>query len=230
MKIRGMAVFLAILLAFGATLAVFLYVRGVRDEAKSSAGSVTVIVSKLDIQSGTPLDPLVLQGGFTTRSFSRASLVEGVVTDLSQLRGQIAGSGILAGEQISLKRLAALGTSTSKLGLHAGFVAVTVPIEGPRLVGGAVSKDDHVTIYATVGEATLTLVPNAHVLQVTGVGTTTSGAPAAGGAVTITFELKPADSQRLVLAQEKGSLWMALLPPGENGTRQAPLTLNGLNR
>jgi Flp pilus assembly protein CpaB len=231
MKIRGMAVFLAILLAFGATLAVFLYVRGVKDEAKSSSGSVNVIVSKLDVQSGTPLDPLVLQGGFTTRSFPRGSLVEGVVTDLSQLRGQIAGSIILAGEQISLKRLAALGTSTAKLGLHAGFVAVTVPIDRPKLVGGNISKDDHVTVYATVGDATLTLIPNAHVLEVTGVATTTSGGTvAAGGAVTVTFELRPVDSQKLVLAQEKGSLWMALLPPGAPGTRQAPLTVNGLNR
>jgi Flp pilus assembly protein CpaB len=114
--------------------------------------------------------------------------------------------------------------------LKPGFVAVTVPIEAPRLVGGAVAKDDHVTVYATVGDATLTLIPSAHVLQVTGVGTTSSGASSAGGAVTITFELKPADSQRLVLAQEQGSLWIALLPPGDNGTRQAPLTLNGLNR
>jgi pilus assembly protein CpaB len=229
MKIRGTAVFLAILLAFGATLAVFLYVRGVRDEAKSSSGSVNVIVSKLDIQAATPLDQLVLQGGFTTRSFPRSSLVDGVVTDLSQLRGQIAASIILAGEQISLKRLAPLGTSTSKLGLHAGLVAVTVPIDSPRIVGGTVSKDDHVTIYATVADATLTLIPNAHVLQVTGVGTTSTGVRS-GGAVTITFELKPVDSQRLVLAEEKGSLWMALLPPGEQGNSQPPLTLNGLNR
>src|SRR6266496_1387939 len=105
MKIRGMAVLVALLLAVGATLAVFLYVRGVRDEAKVTSGSVNVIVSKVDVQAGTPLDPLASQGAFTTRSFPQASLVEGVVTDLSQLRGQIAGSVILAGEQISLKRL-----------------------------------------------------------------------------------------------------------------------------
>jgi pilus assembly protein CpaB len=230
MKIRGMAVFLAILLAFGATLAVFLYVRGVKDEAKSSSGSVNVIVSKLDVPAGTPLDALVAQGGFTIRSFPRGSLVEGVLTDPSQLRGQIAGSIILAGEQISSKRLSALGTATTKLGLKPGFVAVTVPIEAARLVGGAVSKDDHVTVYVTVSDATLTLIPSAHVLAVTGVGTTTSGAPSAGGAVTITFELRPVDSQRLVLAQEKGSLWMALLPPGAEGTRQSPLKIAGLNR
>jgi pilus assembly protein CpaB len=226
MKIRGMAVFLAVLLAFGATLAVFLYVRGVRDEAKSSSGSVNVIVAKVDVQAGTALDPLVLQGGFTTRSFPRGSLVQGVVTDLSQLRGQIAGSIILAGEQISLKRLATVGTSTSKLGLHKGFLAVTVPIDRPKLVGGNISKDDHVTVYATVGGSTVTLIPDAHVLQVTGVGTTTSG----GAGISITFELKPADSQKLVLAQESGSLWLALLPPGDKGTHVAPLTVTGLNK
>jgi Flp pilus assembly protein CpaB len=229
MKIRGMAVFLALLLAVGATLAVFLYVRGVRDEAKTSAGSVTVIVSKQDIQSGAALDQLVLQGAFATRNFPQGSLVEGVVTDLSQLRGQLAGSTILAGEQISAKRLVPVGTSTSKLGLHDGFVAVTIPVDAPKLVGGVIAKDDHVTVYVTVGDATLVLIPTAHVLAVTGVGTTTSGAPA-GGAVTVTFELKPSDAQKLVLAQEKGAFWMALLPPGAQGIRQPPLTTNGLNR
>jgi len=240
MKIRGMAVFVALLLAVGATLAVFLYIRGVRDEAKVTSGSVNVIVSKVDVQAGTPLDPLASQGAFTTRSFPQASLVEGVVTDLSQLRGQIAGSVILAGEQISLKRLAQAGTSTSKLGLHEGFLAVTIPIDRPRIVGGAVSKDDHVTVYATVNGTTVTLIPNAHVLLVTGVPTTTTGGTTGGtttqsagssaGAVTITFELKPADSQKLVLAQESGSLWLALLPPGDQGNHQSPLTAAGLIR
>jgi Flp pilus assembly protein CpaB len=229
MKIRGMAVFLALLLAVGATLAVFLYVRGVRDEAKTSAGTVTVIVSKTAIQSGTPLDPLVTQGAFTTRSFPRGSLVEGVVTDLSQLRNQIAGAVILPGEQIPAQRLAPVGTSTSKLGLHDGFLAVTLPMDRPSIVGGAVAKDDHVTIYATVGDAIINLIPNAHVLQVSGV-TTTSGGGSAGGGIMLTFELRPADAQKIVLAQEKGNLWLALLPPGATGTHQPPLTSAGLAR
>src|SRR6266496_790764 len=104
MRIRGMAVVLAMLLAFAATLAVFLYVRGVRQEAKTGGGDVNVIVAKQNISVGQDFNPLIQEGVFTTKAFPRDSLVQGVVTDLNQLRGKTAAFPILSGEQISILR------------------------------------------------------------------------------------------------------------------------------
>src|SRR5439155_4404156 len=97
MRIRGMAVVLAMLLAFAATLDVFLYVKGVRNDAKTGGGTVDIVVSKQDIAVGQALNPLIESGAFTTRGFPRDDLVQGVVTDLNQLRGQTAAFPILAG-------------------------------------------------------------------------------------------------------------------------------------
>src|SRR5438874_2728219 len=67
MKVRGYALFVAVLLAAAATGAVYLYVQGVRHQTvKTPSGMVTVIVPKQDITVGTPLDKLIDAGGFTT--------------------------------------------------------------------------------------------------------------------------------------------------------------------
>ena len=39
------------------------------------------------------------------------------------------------------------------------------------------------------------------------------------GQVTLTLDLLPDDSANLVYAAEQGSLWFALLPPGEDGVQ-----------
>lgn len=236
-RIRGMAVVLAMLLAFAATLAVYLYVKGVREEATTGGEMVTVIVSKQDIPVGTALDPLIEQGVFTTKSIPRDALVAGAVTDLSQLRGQTTAFPILANEQISVQRFQGR-TEESGLGLREGFQAVTISVGVEQAVGGHVQRGDRVTIYGTfdvtiiqpdlpallagaerrevkVGQMTLTLVPEVRVLDVD------SEDPGL-----ITLELTPEDTERLVYAKEHGSLWLALLHPKDKGQRLGPINLN----
>jgi pilus assembly protein CpaB len=223
-----MAVVLAMLLAFAATLAVFLYVRGVRQEAKTGGGTVDVIVSKQDIPVGQALNALIEAGAFTTKGFPRDSLVQGAVTDLNQLRGQTAAFPILAGEQISSLRFQG-ATQFSGLGTAPGFEAITVSLDGPRGAGGIAQRGDHVTVFATFGQPaptrgaqqqqsansfTVTLIPDVKVLRVLG-----------EGPVVMTLELKPQDAQKMVYATEKGTLWLGLLPPGEQGKGQSPTDL-----
>jgi pilus assembly protein CpaB len=226
MRVRGMAVLLAMLLAVAATLAVFLYVRGVRRDSTKTVQTVTVIVSKVDIAVGTRLDTLASQGSFTTRNFPQDTLVQGVVTNLSQLQGQVAAFPILAGEQISQVRFeGTTSVSGGRLGIPDGFVAVTVPLDAPKEVGGAVARGDHVTIYATFSTSTLTLIPDALVLNSgTSLIAAQNGQPAQS-TYQLTVALKPLDAQRLVLAQSKGELWTSLLPPNQQGTSVPRVTV-----
>ena len=62
MKSKGSALILAGLLAAAATAAVFLYVKGVRQQVKTSSTIVQVIVAKQDIGANTQLAPLVSSG------------------------------------------------------------------------------------------------------------------------------------------------------------------------
>jgi pilus assembly protein CpaB len=226
MRVRGMAVLLAMLLAVAATMAVFLYVRGVRRDARTTVQTVTVIVSKADIPVGTQLDSLASQGAFTTRNFPNDTLVQGVVTNLSQMQGKVAAFPILAGEQISQLRFeGTTGVTGGRLGIPDGFVAITVPLDAAKEVGGAVTRGDHVTIYVTYQTSTSTLVPDALVLNSgTGLIPAQNG-QAATPTYQLTLALKPGDAQRLVLAQEKGTLWSALLPPNQQGTSVPRVTV-----
>jgi pilus assembly protein CpaB len=233
MKSRALFLGVALLLASSATLAVFLYVNGVKKQAGvSGSGAVTVIVSDRDIPAGTDLDTLMAEGAFTAMSVPEDAQVRGAVGDLSELEGRITSSPVLEGEQITSARLQggdqALPGGT--LGIPRGYEAVTLPLEMPRLVGGAVQPGDHVTIYGTFNrpeDITVTLVPDVEVLRVTGF----LRSPDASDSVdetSVTLALKAQDSAKVVLAQEKGSIWFALQPPEQEGSKSKPVVQPGL--
>lgn len=230
MKPRGLAMAVALLLAVGATSAIFLYVQGVKREAKPAASNVTVIVSKKDIPSGTKLDTLIQEGAFTTLSVPRDALIDGAVTALAELQGRTTASFILRGEQIASARLQGSTQATGGLlGIRDGYQAVTIQLEPQRVVSGFIQGGDHVVLYATLESKggtslTATLVPDVHVLKVSGSSGAAGGAAATGNAL-VTLELKPDDAAKVVLAQEKAQIWLTLLPPNQQGVAQPPVTL-----
>src|ERR687887_837239 len=234
MKNRGMALAVALVVAAGATAAVFLYVQSVKKNA-AAPSAVTVIVSKNDITAGTKVDPLINGGQFKTLQVPTDAVVPGAVTDLSQLRGKTTSSFILQGEQISTARLSGTTYNTGGvLGIQKGYEGVTVQLQAQAVPAQVIQPGDHVTVYATfsdisvirgttlnaflkgkavspdnakaeVGDFTLTLVPDAKILRVGG----ESGSSSTGTTsdIMVTLELTPTDAQQTVFAQEKGSVW-----------------------
>lgn len=230
MKTRGLVVLLAILLAGAATAAMFMYVRGVRDEARTGGGMVQVVVAKQDIPAGTDLGPLVNQGVFTTRGVPEEGLVEGAVTSVAQIQGQQSATAILAGEQIPVARLRGEGeVGGGLLGIPEGHEAITVPLDVSRAGGGALRTGDHVTMFATFAnpeDTTAVLVPDVQVLKVNATG----GEAGGGGGQLVTLALEPEDAQKVVFAQERGTVWLGLLPPGQEGTRGRPISYGQVTR
>jgi len=251
MKNRGMALAVALLVAAGATAAIFLYVQSVKKHATQPSATVTVIVSKNDITAGTKLDSLITGGQFTTLSVPTDAVVPGAVTDLTQLRGKTTSSFILQGEQISTARLQGSTYNTGGvLGTPKGYEGVTIQLQPQAVPAQLVQPGDHVTVYATfsdvsvirgstfkgflrgkpvspdnaradLGDFTVTLVRQAQVLRVAGE-TQTPGS--SNTDIMVTLALTPLDGQRTVFAQEKGSLWLALLPPGGTGRPLPPVS------
>jgi Flp pilus assembly protein CpaB len=88
MKSRGVVVVLALILATIATAGVFLYSRGVKQEAIKGGDLQDVIVSKVDIPANTELDELISQQQFELLQVPQDAVVQGAVTDLAQLRGR----------------------------------------------------------------------------------------------------------------------------------------------
>jgi pilus assembly protein CpaB len=224
MKRGSLAFVVTIVLAAAAAAAVFLYITNVKHRAQTGGGTVTVVVSKQDIPANTGLDSLVREGVFTTKLIPKDDLVQTAVTDAYQLRGQTTAYPVLAGEQIPAARLQGrLTFPGGVLGIPEGDQAVSLSLEGQRLVGGVLHKGDHVTVYATFdlgnGSMTRTVVPDALVLTADAAGSVTSG-----GDRTITLALNPHDTELVIYGQEHGSLYLSLLPPNQAGVKQSPVT------
>ena len=100
MRSRGLVVAIAVVLAIVAAAAVILYTNGVKSDAVTGGALSVVVVSKQDIAANTNLSPLVEEGIFTELQVPTDAVVDGAVTDVSQLRGQTTTSPVLANEQI----------------------------------------------------------------------------------------------------------------------------------
>jgi Flp pilus assembly protein CpaB len=234
MRTRGLVIAVAALLALLATAAVFMYVRGVENGKGTGASTVSVIVAKEDIPVGAKLDDVIQGGGVTARNFAEDAVVRGAVTDIGQLRGRVTNAPVLAGEQISTARLEGSTTQPQggALGIPEGHEAVTFAMDLASAGGGVVKRGDHITIRAAFDasrrsqasseDLVVTVVPDVQVLKVV------QGAVSAGNSesrVLLTMALKPADAAKVIFAQQKGVVWLTLLPPDQRGQDVPPTGL-----
>jgi Flp pilus assembly protein CpaB len=165
MRSRGLVVAIAVVLAIVAAAAVILYTNGVKNDAVTGGALSVVVVSKQDIAANTNLNPLIEEGVFTELQVPTDAVVDGAVTDVSQLRGQTTTAPVLANEQIPAGRLS--GGEAPKggsQGISPGHVGLPVVLEGGSAGYGLIQRGDHVAVYATFkpGE----LVPRSALRQI----------------------------------------------------------------
>jgi pilus assembly protein CpaB len=225
---------MAVALVFAALASggVAMYLQGVREDARTGGGDVSVLHAVRDIPAGTDAGDVVEDGAVEMRSVAKTDLIQGAVFDADEIEGLRTTSPILAGEQVTMARFEGssvrLGGGT--LGLPPGYQAVGMSLESSRAAGGALQPGDHVTVYATFStvsrdvagtvDVTVVLVPNAEVLDVHGAGVGQEASPQA----VVTVAVKSAKAQRLVFAQERGKVWLSLLAPNETPPAQGPVS------
>lgn len=231
MKSKGMVGLLALIMAAVATAAMFLYVRGVRENAQSTASTIDIVVAKEDIPAGTNLDDLITEGAFTSAAFDESVVIEGAVRDLEELQGRTTAVPILANEQISSARLqGSQELAGGVLGIPANHEAMTLALDAQRQVGRDVVAGDHITIFGSFKPpvndpaVTVNIVNDVRVLKVF-TNEIVAGDDDAQETM-MTLALRPRDIQRVVFAKEHGTVWYSLLAPGEGGTDNRPVTID----
>lgn len=243
MKGRGLVVFLALILATLATAGVFMYSRGVEEQAKTGGTMAQVIVSKVDLPARTDLDQMIKDDQFRVIQVPEGVVVGGAITSLDQLAGKSNSVAILAGEQIPAARISG-NVPGGALAIPKGMEAITVSLDASRGVAGAINSGDQVVIYGTytdftdidTGEkiptTTTVLVPTAELLAVFrpiststfGSDETQSASEQLPGSLAVTVALSPEDTQKFVFTMETGRVWFGLLPPDENGQPLQPIS------
>lgn len=149
------AVAAAVLAAIG-TIAVLVYVRDADDRARQDIALVEVYVVEDAVPEGADASQLRRSIGIAEVQANTA--VDGVLTDLTQLDGQVAAVALVPGEQVLLSRLideSSYDDGTSRLtAVPTDKHEITISLEPQRILGGQVSPGDHVGIVATFGPST----------------------------------------------------------------------------
>ena len=159
MRARGLVVVLALILAVAATVGVFLYARGVKEEARTGGVLTSVIVSEVNIPANSDLNAFISDQQFVTLDIPTDAVVQNAVKSISQLQDKRNSVPIFANEQIPISRIQGEGqVPGGYLGIKDGYQAMTVALDAPRAVGGALFSGDNVTILATFNGIQLTKV------------------------------------------------------------------------
>lgn len=159
MNKRLIGVALAALLAVIGTIAILAYVNDADDRARADVELVEVFVIEDRVSAGA--DEATIRGATGTSQVIADTVVDGVLTDLTQLDGKVAAVDLVPGEQVLLSRLidaASYDNGRSRLtSVPEGLHEVTVSLDPERVVGGQVTPGDTVGVLATFGPTSLGL-------------------------------------------------------------------------
>jgi pilus assembly protein CpaB len=228
---KTIAVVLALVLAIVATIAIFLYVRGIEDRAFQDAELVEVFVAQGPIDAGTSAEAAGDAGLIARDTAPRVNVPVGAITDLDQIEELVAVERILTGEILLRERWGSTEEVSVGFEIPEGLEAIAVEVGIPPGVAGYIRGGDRVSLIATVetpgattteADGTVTeeagdvrsqyLLQGIEVLAVGQRTVETEEAQGAQASVLMTVALQPEDAERLVFAIENASLYFTLLP------------------
>jgi pilus assembly protein CpaB len=229
MKRRLLAALAALVLLVAGTVVLLAYVRGADARALAGVRTTEVLVADQVIPSGTPAEELPAL--VRTEVLPQKAALDGRVTDLGELAGQVAAVDLQPGEQLLATRFAAPTDSGTPgvVPVPDGLQEVSVQLEPQRAVGGRLAAGDTVGVVISQSEGdqgprTRTVLNGVLVTQVQGapapVGqsaeggteTASAGSAAPTSSLMITVAVTAGQADALVFGVEHGTLWLALQP------------------
>jgi Flp pilus assembly protein CpaB len=222
---RGGTLALAGLTALIAAIAVFAYVKHYRNSVQEGGVPATVLVSSGLIPKGTAGATIATKHLFQAQTIRESQLREGAISDAASLRGSVAKTDILPGQQLTVTDF-----TSAKGGLAAELTglqrAITISIDSAHGMIGQISAGDRIDVYAgfnvspidalgrPIGSgqtrAVLRLVmQNVPVLDVS----KTNRFGAGGDTSQVTLKATSYQAEKLAFASDNGKVWLVLRPP-----------------
>ncbi|GAB3350957.1 Flp pilus assembly protein CpaB [Modestobacter lapidis] len=226
MRRRLLAAVAALVLALVGTVVLVAYVRGADARALAGVRTVDVLVVQQPVPAGTPVTELA--GLVGAEQVPAKAAVEGRVTDLEELAGQVATVDLRPGEQLLAARFAGPDDlqAPGTVAVPAGAQEVSVLLEPQRAVGGRLTAGDTVGVFVSLPEPPSTHVVLHRVLvtQVQGapapaggtedVETASAGSAAPSASLMVTLAVTAEQAEGVVFGAEHGTLWLSLEPEG----------------
>lgn len=228
MQSRVLAILIAVVLALVATAAMVVYVNGADRRALADQQPVYVWVATKPIPVGTSGEDALNNEMIDRVPVPSRAALKGRVLSPDQLKNRSAAVNIVPDEQLLLERWVGAEDVPGRrlLQIREGHQAVSIGVDVVRQVAGFVTPGDHVNVIATMpigesGDQSQYVLRNVQVLAV-GSTALTRAAQANGGRVNqgkgsqtltaVTLSVEDQLVKKVVLAAEKGSIYLTLLP------------------
>jgi len=233
MTSRVIAGVVAGVLAIVGTVLLLSYIRGIETQVAEGERVVDVLVVQDHVPAGTPVDEL----GDRVRieQIEARHLVQGALTDLSEVAAWIVVADLIPGEQLLSARLepATEVVDDGEVEVPAGLHQVTLSLEPHRVLGGLLSPGDTVGVFISlastpdddIGDTTHLVLHKVLVTRLqldradaTADRDTASIAPSAR--IFVTLAATAGEVERIVFGAEHGTVWLSLEPldASERGT------------
>jgi len=204
---------MALVLAMMAGLGVYYFFASLERQAVLERTD-EVVIATVNVPARTPIRANMV----TVASIPTGTRHEGATHNLADVVGRVTTSPLIAGEQVLLARLHGSGADTGlAFDLEPGYRALSVQINERIAVAYLVRPGDFVDV-AVSYEPTTGVIESRSIImlqniQVLALGSTvTHGASAPPDAKTITLAVSPEQAERLVWAEDFGSLRLLLRP------------------
>lgn len=228
---RGGTLAIAALAAVLAGGSILVYLNGYRHSIKAEGAPVTVLVANAIIHKGTPGTAVAVKGLFRPATVRESQLRNGAFSDPASLRGQVATTDIVKGQQLTTAEFSA-GASSVASTLTGSERVISVPLDSAHGLIGGVTKGDHVDVYAgfNVTPAGGRTQPMLRLIA-QDVPVVTVGAPngSLGNAATTLVSLKvhPRQAAEFAFTSDNGKLWLVVRPPnGAKPSRPGIVTIS----
>jgi pilus assembly protein CpaB len=215
----------ALIVALFGTSAVYAYVNRVEAKTVDSSSPVTVLVAAAQIPAGTTGAVASQSKLVTSTTMPKRNVPAGALTDLSPVADKQLVADVYPGEVLLAARFTdASQARTGALAIPGNKLAVSVQLDDPQRVAGFVVPGSQVAVFDTSGGGsgagatpvqTGVILPRVQVIAVGPSALQANGATGAGQQQTattiLTLALTQVQAEKLVLAQQTGSLYLGLL-------------------
>lgn len=243
MRSRALIVIVALVLGLFAVVGVLIYISGIRAQVKEEGKLVEVLVAKKNIPPGISIEDMLNRDMIATKKVPQRYVASDAISSPEKVREQCSVIGLSKGEQLTMGKFRAPSKAGLAYKIPDNLRAISIAVDEVIGVAGMIRPGDHVDIIATLSfpsypgateESVITrvLLQNVEVLavggEITGIEAEEEEEKAEGGLRetkkqepakrTITLAVSSPDAEKLVFAEEEGSVWLTLLPATEAET------------
>jgi pilus assembly protein CpaB len=236
----------ALLVAALGTLLVYLYVRGADNRADAGRRTQSVLVATATIPAGTTGDQAAAAGSFTTKEISADSVADGALSDIGPVRDLVSLTTVFPGQQLVRAAFGQL-QGTTNIPVPKGDMALSIQLGDPQRVAGFLGAGSDVAVFATIPDPTVASANTANAGTVTTLllgrvlvitvgnvqpvpddSTDKTGTDTTISKAIVTLAVNQAQAQKLIYAQSRGELYLALVSDSTVLKVAPPTTLQNL--